>query len=285
MKSVGLVVNQKRDCALSVTQKTVEILTESGFRVLSFEPLLPNVEVLERDDFFAQAQMIVTLGGDGTILHIAQQAAHSKTPILGVNLGHLGYLTRLSKEEIQLLPKILSDVPQTEERMMLSVHLNYKNGKAGDHIVLNDAVICRKNPGGLLRLHLYANDTFVYTYHGDGLIFSTPTGSTAYSLSAGGPIVDTGLQNVTVVNPICEHSLFSKTMLFSAGEVLKCDCDESSASAVLILDGHSETDMADIADITVTKSGDPFLLVCPSGNRFYEILNKKFSGGEQGRQQ
>ena len=196
--------------------------------------------------------------------------------MIGVNLGHLGYLTYLSAGEMDRLPGILSDDLQIERRLMLSVAVRFHDGTVKEHIVLNDAVISRKVPGSMIRLSLYTDDAFVYSYQSDGLIFATPTGSTAYSLSAGGPIADSKLQDIILVTPVCEHSLFVQSMLFSTDNTLLCRPEDVAQGALLILDGKNSYPAEEIREISITRSQYRLPLVVPGKDPFYRILNQKF---------
>lgn len=279
MKTIGLIVNPEKDVGFVYTKRTVDILHNLGFTVVFSAPILAEYgcAVLDGDAFFAESDAIVTLGGDGTILGIAYPAAKFDKPILGINLGHLGYLAQLEKHDIERLPEILKTKSGVQKRSMLQISVRYTDGHSSCYHVLNDAVISRQLVSNTTHAELYSNDEYVYSYHCDGLIFSTPTGSTAYSMAAGGPIVDSNLQDIVIVTPVCEHSMFSKSMIFSGSDVLKCRVSRKSEDSFLILDGNNVGSMDKIEEFKIQKSEYSLGLFELEGNRFYKVLNNKFS--------
>lgn len=280
MKTIGLIVNQNRDVDLSYTKAVIALLQTEGFEVIVSKDFYKECpcEVVTEKNLFSNSDAIVTLGGDGTILSIAGFAATYNKPILGVNLGHLGYLTQLEKKEMSLLPTVLKSKPEFESRSMLQVTVVYKGGSSKVFQVLNDAVISRQITSNMLYVDLYANNKFVYGFQSDGLIFSTPTGSTAYSMSAGGPIVDTNLQNIILITPVSEHSFFSKSMIFSSEQVLSFVVKQDPEQTYLVLDGNNICSMVDVEKVTVQKSPLALRLFRLQDRNFYNVLNTKFSG-------
>lgn len=281
MKTIGLIINDEKDCRFEYTHETIGLLQKNGFDVLLQRRLdtCPTLPVIDSDDFFMRCDALVTLGGDGTILQIATQAARHNKPVLGVNLGHLGYLAQLEKKDLSLLPSILKDNRNFEQRFMLRLKLTDINGETHAYHALNEIVISRQITSNMVHAKLFSNDEFVYEFHSDGLIFATPTGSTAYSMSSGGPIADCCLQDIIIVTPVCEHSFFSKSMIFSASDTLSCSVVRNENSSHIVVDGRMITSAEHLTDIRIEKSEYTLSLFRPDGKRFYRVLNSKFSDG------
>ncbi len=281
MNTIGLIVNPEKDLQFEYTKKTLDLLLNNGFNVLLYQPLESghDVPVICSDEFFEQCDALVTLGGDGTILQIAAKAARYQKPVLGINLGHLGYLTQLEKNDLNQLPDILRGKHYFEQRFMLCAKLTYKNGNVSVHHSLNEIVISRQIISNMVHAKLFSNEEFVYEFHSDGLIFATPTGSTAYSMSSGGPIADCSLQDIIIVTPVCEHSMFSKSIIFSAADTLSCSVQRHKDNTHVVVDGRQVACAADLTEIKVMKSDYQLSLFRPDGKRFYKVLNSKFSDG------
>lgn len=282
MKTIGLIVNRDRDVGYLFTDKVIALLQKYGY-IIKLHHSAKNAElripIVEDDSFFEECDALLTLGGDGTLLRVAEKAALYQKPILGINLGHLGYLAQLEKDNLDLLPEILKNNTSIEYRSMLEINIVDYYDQVETHYALNEVAIGRQILSNMLHAAVYSNDEFVYEFHCDGLIFATPTGSTAYSMSSGGPIVDCGLQDIVIFTPVCEHSFFSKSMIFSAKDVLSCIVRERAENSYLIIDGKTITSMEKIKKIEIRKSTYDLPLFKTSKNRFYKVLNDKFSDG------
>jgi len=226
------------------------------------------------------ADMAICLGGDGTILAIADEAAVSDTPILGINLGHLGYMAGLEADELELLKSLTTDGIKTERRFMLNARVTKTSGETEEWNALNEILISRGAEPKMLKLRLTCDGTDVAAYHADGLIASTPTGSTAYALSAGGSIIDPTLSLISVC-PVCPHTFAgARPLVFSPDSKLRItvsspyDCD-----IFLTADGKPSTKiyLSDTIDITGSKRFVSFVKL--KDNSFYQILYKKFKSG------
>ena len=282
MKSIGLIVNSDRDIDYEYTAKVVDVLQSNGFGVYlhsSVADVAFKVPIIRGDSFYEKSDALLTLGGDGTLLRVAEKAALYQKPILGINLGHLGYLAQLEKKDIGLLPEILSGDTALEYRSMLEIGIVGFDGHEEKHYALNELVLGRQILSNMLHAAVYSNDEFVYEFHCDGLIFATPTGSTAYSMSSGGPIVDSGLQDIIIFTPVCEHSFFSKSMIFSSKDVLSCVVTKQPENSYLIIDGKTIGSTETIQKIMIRKAEYDLPLFKTSENRFYKVLNDKFSDG------
>ncbi len=281
MKKIGLIVNPAKDPQFAYTQKVVKLLEDAGLCVISLKTDLSpcGITALSEDAFYLQADALVTLGGDGTILEIAAKAAEYQKPVLGVNLGHMGYLSQLEKDDIYKLPEILKGPDLFENRMMLKLLVEFKDGTSADYFALNEVTVSRQLVSNMLHARLFSNSEFVYEFRSDGLIFATPTGSTAYSMSSGGPIADCSLKDIIIVTPVCEHSFFSKSMIFSADDVLSCDVCRHKENTFIVVDGKPLFNCVNIHKIEIKSAESALLLYQTDNKRFYRVLNSKFSDG------
>lgn len=224
--------------------------------------------------------IIVILGGDGTFLHVAEQASRFGIPVAGVNLGGLGFLTEVAVEECyETLQAILDGAVKTEERMMLRARI-HADGRTGEwRYALNDVVVSRGNLDRIVQLSTWADEEYITTYRADGLVFSTPTGSTAYNLSAGGPIVQPGVRSI-LVTPICPFMLESRPVLLPATVRLTTRlADGESREVKVIVDGQPAWDMRGNHHLEVEASDRPLRLICSLRKGYFEILRNKLNWG------
>lgn len=226
--------------------------------------------------------VLIVLGGDGTLLHVAEQAARHSIPVLGINMGHLGFLTERTEEEaIAAVDELLSETVTIENRMMLKASV-IKNGKRSKfHYALNEVVINKGTLDRVLELSTRADQEYITTYKADGLIFSTPTGSTAYNLSAGGPLVYPGLASI-LVTPICPFMLSSRPVLLPADSCLQTALETGrNHRAHVIVDGQPAWDMEgeDILEIETAKQ--PLRLIISPNRDYFAILRNKLHWGIQ----
>lgn len=227
-----------------------------------------------------KSEMIVVLGGDGTMLRAARFIAQYDVPILGINMGSFGYLTEVNLNEMHAaLDLILQGDFVTEKRMMLDVGI--RQGRIDVRIghVLNDVVINRGNFSRMNELEMAVNGEYLTTYKGDGLIVATPTGSTAYSLSAGGPIVFPG-QDLIIINPICPHTLTNRPIIFAENSVLTITLWSKDKGATLTLDGQEVYRIKSGDVITVKKAVCATTLVLSPYRSYGEILRSKLGWGD-----
>jgi NAD+ kinase len=225
--------------------------------------------------------MIIVLGGDGTLLHIAEKAARHAIPVLGINLGNLGFLTELTENEtFKALERILAGELTVENRLMLKTRL-MSNGQATDYrYALNDVVITKNVLDRLLRLSTKADEEYITTYKADGLIFSSPTGSTAYNLSAGGPLVYPGLATITVT-PICPFMLSSRPIILPAEKRIntRYDAGNDTERAQIIIDGQAFWEMRDQDELEIETAKHSLQLIVSSTRDYFTILRNKLHWG------
>lgn len=286
MKKFALITNFNIPEKAETAKKIAQALLEAGGEIMvaSFnrEKLTKTGADDERytylplDDVYAGADAIVVLGGDGTILESARRAANRGTPILGVNLGRLGFMAEIEPNELQLLPRLINDDFHIESRSMLRVELLSEKGELRSVCyALNDATISNGSVSRIIDLALSENGAPVTTYRADGLIVATPTGSTAYSMSAGGAIVDPSVP-CFCVTPICPHSFAARPLIFSDSSTLEVRniCVREKV-LYLTVDGKMNFELYRNQTVRITKSELITRLIRFKDSGFYQKLCRK----------
>jgi NAD+ kinase len=237
--------------------------------------------VIDRVD--PDLDLLVILGGDGTLLHIAATASRYDIPVVGVNLGGLGFLTEVAvPETYQTLNAILAGEVAVEERMMLKTRRIRAGRPSSYQYCLNEVVISKGNIDQLVQLRTWADDQYVASYRADGLIFSTPTGSTAYNLSAGGPVVEPTMDTI-LVTPICPFMLESRPVLLGPAVRLTTRLAGTANDLKVIVDGRLAWDMRENDLLEVEKAEKPLRLLGSPQKGYFEILRNKLNwGGGEG---
>lgn len=231
------------------------------------------------DQVSEDMDLLVILGGDGTLLHVAEQASRFSIPVVGINLGALGFLTEVaSSERFEALEAILSGELEIENRMMLKVRLCSGEKKSKWLYALNDVVISKGSIDRLVRLAAWADSDYITTYRADGLIFSTPTGATAYNLSAGGPIVHPRLNSI-LVTPICPFMLESRPVLLSPETKMTTKLVGGSENVNVIIDGKVVWSMREDDSLEVRSAENPLQLLGSPQKSYFEILRNKLNWG------
>ena len=278
IKKIGIIANvekeKSREHVLSLRNWLkrcgLEVFLEKGLAELTGED-----GGMERKSLVAAVDLLVVFGGDGTILRTARFAVGFATPIIGINLGDFGYLTEVNLNEMySAMEIILRGEGRTDRRMMLDAAINDQEEGGGRYTVLNDVVINRANLSRIVELETYVNGTYLITYKADGLIVSTPTGSTAYSLSAGGPIVFPD-QDVIIINPICPHTLTNRPIILPSDVCVKVILRTKEQGAMLTLDGQVSVTLKSGDTLTVKKSVHVTTLVSSPHRDYLEILRTK----------
>jgi len=272
MKTIGIAVNAEKKGALELCTKIKDWLGKRDIQVAD-SLTTPIEELIKTSD------MIISLGGDGMILWVVSHIKGETVPILGVNLGSLGFLTEVKEQEIfEELNGCLLDKPQTENRLMISCFAWSKKAKNERRFVaLNDIVIGREGLTRLLQLEVFISGEKFTSFRGDGLIVSTPTGSTAYSLSAGGAVLHPKLQTL-MITPICPHTLALRPIVLSADEkiVIRVRTDQPEEKALLTADGQENLEIDDSYTVEVTRASVPLVMVKSSKRNYLETLRENF---------
>jgi NAD+ kinase len=234
--------------------------------------------VLEPDGSL-DADLVVAVGGDGTLLHAARMAALADVPVLGVNRGRLGFLADVGPEKmIESVEDALAGRCHAERRMLLSAHLTAE-GRSIDALGLNDVVVTKRETGRTVDVRTWVNGAYVNTHGGDGFIVATPTGSTAYALSCGGPIVHPSLDAIVLV-PVSPHTLSDRPIVVPAGSVVEIELsDRFDTQAQVACDGHVLCDLEPGTRLRIERAKVTATLLHPPGHDYYRILRSKLHWG------
>jgi NAD+ kinase len=286
IKTVGIISRPRREDIARVVPPLVKWLQAHGAEVACdsetgdcLGPLA--VPMRKREELPGCTDLLIVLGGDGTLLSAARLAAQKKVPILAVNLGGLGFLTTVSQDELySILEEIFSGKHRVSERVMLEAEIVRAGGVARRQIALNDAVLNKAALARIMDLELRVDGEYVTTYKADGLILSTPTGSTAYSLAAGGPIVYP-IVEAFVVTPICPHTLTNRPLVIPDSATIEVDFKAGDDAVFLTLDGQIGIELVRGDRIRVHKAAEKLLLVRPAKKTYYQILRNKLKWGER----
>ena len=283
MKKIILTPNPYRDKGFQTVRNAVQILKDAGMdpRVcLPFEvdktfELPKDIHFCKLDREIREAEMIICFGGDGTILHIAKTATRHGLPVLGVNIGNMGFMAELESTELDQLTRLANGDYTIDSRMMLDVTVHRDRDIIFHDIGLNDVVITKGAIARIVHLAVSCDGVQVMECGGDGIIIATPTGSTAYSLSAGGPIVEPEAHNI-LITPICSHDVVSGSIVASDKRVVTVSLTRNCRrNAFLSVDGGKAFRL-NIGDVTtISKSKLETKLVRMKNQSFFDVVNKK----------
>ena len=265
---------------LLAEQLDVFIDRESADEGIVREDDLARCRITDKDNIGRECSLVIVLGGDGTFLSAARKAAPFRIPLIGVNQGHLGFLTQVPGENmVKEIAAMLTGKYRHEERILLEADLIRNGGCVGSSLALNDVVISRGGAGQMIEFETFIDREFVYTQRSDGLIVSTPTGSTAYALAAGGPILQASLRAFTLV-PICPQSMTNRPIAVSD----TCEIDiliTKAGDARAHFDGQSYTDIQSGDILRIRRYRHSLRVLHPAGYQYYKTLRQKLHWGEQ----
>lgn len=270
---VAVLPNRRVDGVDTVLQAVCNKLQTLGIdTVVSHGEAFPPHDC---EDLLQACDLVLALGGDGTLIHAAKHAARFERAVLGINCGHLGFMAGMEADDLAVLDRLLTDEMTVSQRMMLEITVHKATG---DRVLyaLNEAVISRGNPSRMICLSVHCDDRPVVSYRADGVIVATPTGSTAYSLSAGGPIVDPTV-NCLLMTPICPHSLHTRPYIFGADAELTLRPESDGRDTYLTVDGEEAVVLAHGDTVTVRRSDYAARIVQLRSTAFYEVLNRKLT--------
>lgn len=279
--TIFLIPNLLKEKAVEVTKGVISTLHSYGARVLLAEDLRADfgdtrAEYHAETDALEQCDVIVTVGGDGTILHAARKSYRYKKPLLGINLGRVGFLATVEAYELEKLARLVKGDYSLDVRGMLNIHVSGEN--EFQKTVLNDIVITKSEQIQTVNVAVYCDDILVSHYLGDGVIIATPTGSTAYSLSAGGPVLDARIAGI-VVTPICAHSLQSPAMVFSAQRKLRVTINSAThTGGAVICDGSGYEHISEQDNIDIAFSDHCISLVSFNEADQFDAIDNKLKG-------
>lgn len=276
MQHFYIITNQSKDPEFQITNQITDYLSAHGRKYTLSTERHTNADHVPKD-----VDLVLVLGGDGTLLQAAADLADSHVPFLGINLGTLGFLTEVNKDDIETaLGSILAGEYVIEKRMML-VGLSYdENGEKDNTRALNDIVITRKGSLQIIKFNISVNGQFLHKYHADGMIVATPTGSTGYNLSAGGPVVDPKAQLI-VLSPICPHSMQHSSIVLSPEDEVTIEIetghDGVGQEVEAIFDGSHRVTLYTGDKIVIKRSEKTTGIVKLNQASFLEILHRKMS--------
>lgn len=281
MKKIAIIPNNIKDIGLLVTKRVVdyllgkaELYMENKFSVTGMK-----VNYVKKSAIFENVDLMIILGGDGTILQEAAACAKYGIPVMGINLGKVGFLTEIECDNIEnALDKLLAEKYTIEKRMLIKLEIRREGKTVCVQNALNDVVVSKPSGAKLIDMELYAGDELVNRYIADGLIIATPTGSTGYSISAGGPVVDPSM-TLYIATPICPHMLSARSAVLSADKpiIIRLDSAYPDNEAVVTADGDVQGYISSADEVAVLKSKYEFQLIRTGRQSFYNTLISKLS--------
>lgn len=277
MKKIVVIPNENKDINLKITEKLIKILSGRAciYMEKKFEDTGFGVVYKETSEIYQDADFVIVLGGDGTILNVCEPCGRRGIPVMGINLGKVGFMTEVNTDEIEnAIDALLEDKFVIEKRMMMKVIVNKENGTKKEYHALNDVVISKCNTS-MISIELHSEDEKINAYTADGLIISTPTGSTGYSLSAGGPVADPTME-LFIASPICAHMLHARPALMPVNkEIVMTILNEHNAGASVTIDGN-EVDKITPKDKVVVQKSQYYVKIVKIGKQsFYDVLTDK----------
>ena len=292
LRKIILYPNVENDVDFVMTQKVAGILSNSGWQTvlcpffgddsteadISLISPPQGIVFSSIEDELSSSEMIITFGGDGTILRAARAASELEVPILGINLGGKGFMAELEADEINLLEAVISGAYQIETRIMIDVEVQRDGKVVSSDYALNDIVV--KGDNKVIDITIFGDNQKITQFSGDGTVIATPTGSTAYSMSAGGPIVDPAAKNI-IITPICAHVLEARSFVLVLGRVVTVELGfKKSNPAYVSVDGGRHFDVQSGDIIKVYKSERNTQLVRLSDKSFYRKVSEKLGERE-----
>lgn len=273
---VGVVYNPSKEEAKKIVEELEPFLTREKFE---FFLLRTNFSGSSTDTSkhlgLKRPDLVIAIGGDGTILYAARLFSKHNVPIAGINIGKLGFLMHFSREEIEnLINLIKKGEYEVEKRMMIKAEVRFDSGTSYSNYALNEVAVSRGKLHRLIDIDVFVDGEFLNRYNGDGIIVSTPTGSTAYSLSASGPILLPTMENI-IITPICPHTLSTRSIVLDKDSVVTLRVEQYFLNPVIVFDGQEYIDVSEKVEIKLTKSEFYAKIVKNPKVRFFETLRAK----------
>lgn len=281
MKNFFVIANEEKQESIILSEKIKDYIEKKQCRVKCVTGYVRK-EMIE-----PETECIIVLGGDGTLLNAARELKDTDIPLLGINLGHLGFLAEVEKDNIfETIDKLLDDAFTVEPRMMLVGDIVRDNNIIAKSVALNDIVVGRAGVLSVMDFNMYVNGLHLNSYKADGIIVATPTGSTAYSMSAGGPIVKPSA-NLIVITPVCPHTLNTRSIILESTDVVEIEVTQSKKCHKEIgyayFDGENMCSLVPGDKIVIRKSNISTKIIKLSSVGFLEILGKKMGNNENGK--
>jgi NAD+ kinase len=283
-KTIGIISRPRRSNLVEVVPPLLEWFKKRGVPAVydtETATALKNGSLgKSRQQVAEESDLLLVLGGDGTILATAREATPRGIPILPINMGSLGFLTSFTAEELYpALEAVLEGRTTVDERVLLQVERVHNDEVLTHQWVLNEAVVHKGTLARMIELELYIDGSFVCRYRADGLIVATPTGSTAYSMSAGGPIVHPAVESI-LITPICPHTLSDRPVVVPDTSMIELRVADNSDSVFLTLDGQTGVPMAVGDRVKIGRAAERLKLIQPPNKSYFEILRSKLKWGE-----
>ena len=285
MKVIGIISNNEKQEALEISKTVYDYLKQRNIEVLlADEDVLSerySLKSVSQEEFSDKADAIISVGGDGTFLRASKYSFLNQTPVLGINAGNLGFLTEVDPKDIEeAMNDLLKGSYSIEERMLLEGRL-YKDDKLIKNmgltgIALNEFTITRSMVEKVIKMEIFVNDISIKSFAADGIIIATPTGSTAYSLSAGGPVVEPKAEAM-IITPICPHTLFSRSIILGPDKMLEVRLNSRNEEDILSVDGKTAV-LSGPAKylLRVIRSKKQLNLISFNPNAFFKVFKEKF---------
>jgi len=284
-KQVGL-IGKSADSKVSATMHALTAFLEQHHASIFLDESVAGIlresphRILERSELARQCDLAIVVGGDGTLLNAARSLAETGVAVLGINLGRLGFLVDVSPEEMATqLEKIFSGEFLEEERALLHASITRDGEVVDESTALNDVIIHKKDIARMIELDTWIDGHFLNSTRSDGLIVATPTGSTAYALSGGGPILHPGLDALTLV-PICPHTLSNRPIVISDASTIEVVVHEGALRAQVSCDGQVNVTLEPGDRVTVRRHKHPLRLIHPPAHEYFDVLRKKLRWSE-----
>ncbi|MEN6582355.1 MAG: NAD(+)/NADH kinase [Armatimonadota bacterium] len=286
MKCIGLAPNPNKKDSVWLAAELADWLAARHIRVLIIDDVAAEIgksELAASEEQITSVDLLVVLGGDGTMLRWSRIAAPRGTPMIGVNFGQYGFITEIHPDEAKTsLLRILDGDYTVSERVVLKATVSRDGKETGTYYALNDVVVSKGPFARMLGLHTFVNDRFIVTYTADGIIVSSPTGSTAYSLSAGGPVVHPDV-DVLIITPICPHTLNARSLVIPDSETVQIqgECGEDNPEIMVTVDGQLGQHLACGDKVNVGKADFSAKLLQLEPQSFYTKLQQRLRWGER----
>ncbi len=276
MKVIGLIVNIQKDKAFIAVNIILNWSNAKGVKIIMFEEIgIQNntVELVDDETFFKNSEIVIVVGGDGTVLRHAEKIALNGIPMLGINCGTLGYLTLVDKKEIvETLNNVLNSNYEIANHSLITSKIGDSSFNSLNEISIKSTI------GKIINLSVYINCVYIHTFRSDGILICTPTGSTAYNLSSGGPMIMNDA-NVFCLTPICPHQLFARPIIINDNSNIKIVMEKCSSTSVeIVSDGELYKSIEKSFTIEVNKTDFMLKVINPFEVSFYEILLEKLVG-------
>ena len=285
IKTIGIIAKDNSEAVIDTVKRLVEFINLNDYEIgydKSAKDLIKDTHYVSRETLAKQSDLAIVVGGDGTFLSAVRSLADHNIPVLGINLGRLGFLVDISPDDmLQHLEQILQGQYVKECRFLLEAQVERDGKIISNADAFNDVVVHIRDVARMIEFETYVNDQFVNYQRSDGLVISTPTGSTAYALSSGGPLLHATLEAMVIV-PICPHTLTNRPLVINANSKVEIIIGESKQStAQVTFDGQTAFDVKPRDKIIVQKKKENIHLIHPASYDYYEILRAKLHWSEQ----